>query len=82
MNISNPDFFKEIFLHEVIEKKWLVMDSTIAIMIEFYLYNPNLYQVAEKRMIIEFIETGGFINLEHQVMLINMMLYRSFAQNA
>ena len=82
MNISNPNFFADIFQTEVIDKRWLVMDSTIAIMIEFYLYNPNLSQVAEKRMIIEFIETGGFINLEHQVMLMNMKLYRSFAQNA
>lgn len=41
------------------------MDSTIAIMLEFYMYNPNLNQVAEKRIMVEFIETGGFINLEH-----------------
>jgi hypothetical protein len=79
MNISNPNFFADIFQKEVIDKKWLVMDSTIAFIIEFYMYNPNLYQIGEKRMIIEFIETGGFINLEHQVMLINGMLYRSFA---
>jgi hypothetical protein len=58
------------------------MDSTISVMLEFYLYNLNLYQVAEKRIIIEFIETGGFINFEHQIMLINGMLYRSFAQQA
>lgn len=65
MNLSDPNFFADIFQREIIDKKWLVMDSTIAIMLEFYLYNPNLFQVAEKRIIVEFIETGGFINMEH-----------------
>ena len=45
-------------------------------MVEFYLYNPNLRQAAEKRVIVEFLETGGFINFETEVMTINMMLTR------
>ena len=63
------------------DKKWLVMDSTISVHMSFYLYNPNLNQVAEKRIIIEFIETGGFINIEHEVKTINIKLYRSISQN-
>ena len=76
MNLSDANYFADIFQKEVIDKKWLLMDSTLAIMVEFYLYNPNLRQAAEKRVIVEFLETGGFINFEHDVMLINMMLTR------
>jgi len=41
------------------------MGSTLAIIMQFYVYNPNLYIMNEKRIVIEFLETGGFINLEH-----------------
>jgi hypothetical protein len=42
------------------------MDSTIAIGISFFIYNPNLYLLEEKRIVIEFLEPGGFINIEHE----------------
>jgi len=31
----------------------------------------------EKRIVIEFMETGGFINLEHDSLMLNMRLYRT-----
>ena len=52
------------------------MGSTLSIIISLYVYNPNLYVVDEQRIIIEFLETGGLINLGHDSLLINMKLYR------
>ena len=43
---------------------------------EFYVYNPNLHMVDEKRIVIEFLEQGGFINMEHDHILINTKLFR------
>jgi hypothetical protein len=54
------------------------MNSTLAIIFQFYVYNPNLYLINEKRIVIEFFETGGFYNLEHDSILINMKLTRTF----
>lgn len=34
----------------------------------------------EKRVVIEFLETGGFINLEHDHLLLNAKLYRTNMQ--
>lgn len=53
------------------------MNSTLAIKIQFTVYNPNLALLAEKRIIIEFLETGGFINLEHDSVLLNSKLTRT-----
>ena len=53
------------------------MDSTLAIIFQFYVYNPNLYIMNEKRIVIEFLETGGIINMEHDSLLINTKLYRT-----
>lgn len=32
--------------------------------------------IDEKRIVVEFLEPGGFINFEHESMLINMKLQR------
>lgn len=53
------------------------MPATIAIKVEFYVYNPNLYMMNQKRFVIEFLETGGFINFEHDAVLVNTKLYRT-----
>lgn len=55
---------------------WLTLPSTLSIIISVYVYNPNLYIVDEQRIVIEFLETGGLINLGHESLLINMKLYR------
>jgi len=47
----------------------------------FAIYNPNLNLVNEKRVVVEFLETGGFINLEHDSLIINMKLYRTTGHN-
>lgn len=36
--------------------------------------------IDEKRIVIEFLEPGGFINMEHESLLINMKLYRDPGQ--
>lgn len=53
------------------------MGSTLSIILSVYVYNPNLYVIDEQRIIIEFLETGGLINLSHESLMINMKLYRS-----
>ena len=37
--------------------------------------------IDEKRIVIEFLEPGGFINLEHESLLINMKLQREIHQH-
>lgn len=75
-NMTNKNFFRQMFQEEIIDQGWIKMNSTLAIIMQFYVYNPNLYIMNEKRIIVEFLETGGFINLEHDQLLINMRLYR------
>ena len=77
INPDNEDFFRKIFQDEVVNMNWLEMSSTLSIIISVYVYNPNLYICNEQRIIIEFLETGGLINLGHESLLINMKLYRS-----
>ena len=60
----------------MIDSNWLRMESTLAIIIQFIVYNPNLQILNEKRIVLEFLETGGFINMENEQLLINMKLYR------
>ena len=82
MNLTkNPDFFQDLYQKEVIDKGWVDSNSTLAFIIQFYVYNPNYYMVNEKRVVVEFLETGGFINMEHDHLLINTKLYRTPAQN-
>lgn len=65
-----------MFQEEIIDQNWIDDDASLAIVITFYVYNPNLYFIDEKRIAIEFLEPGGFINMEHESLLINMKLYR------
>jgi hypothetical protein len=53
------------------------MGSTLSLIISVYVYNPNLFICDEQRIVIEFLETGGLINLGHESLLINMKLYRT-----
>lgn len=39
---SDPNFFRKTIQDEVIQPKWLRMESTLAIIIQFVVYNPNL----------------------------------------
>lgn len=43
------------------------------------MYNPNLFMINQKRFVIEFLETGGFINFEHDSILVNTRLYRNLS---
>ena len=60
MDFKKSNFFKDIYEKEI--KPWCEMPATIGIKVEFYVYNPNLYMKNQKRFVIEFLETGGFIN--------------------
>lgn len=77
MDFNNVDFFQEIYNTEI--KPWTEMHGTIAIKVQFYVYNPNLYMMNQKRFVIEFLETGGFINFEHDAILVNTRLYRNWS---
>lgn len=37
--------------------------------------------INQKRFVIEFLETGGFINFEHDSILVNTKLYRNASMN-
>ena len=69
-----------MFKKEVIDQQWMDDDASLAIIMSFYVYNPNLFMIDEKRIVIEFLEPGGFINMEHESLLINMKLYRETGQ--
>jgi len=78
IDTTDENFFQKMFQEEIIDVDWLDMGSTLTIIISVYVYNPNLYIVDEQRIVIEFLETGGIINLGHESLLINMKLYRQF----
>ena len=78
---SNPNFFKEMFQTHIIDEGWLNDGATVALLMEFQVYNPNLWMMAKKTFVIEFMEAGGFINFQHETLMINMRLYRSPFQN-
>ena len=40
MDFNNKNFFSDIYNKEI--KPWTSMQATIAIKVEFYIYNPNL----------------------------------------
>lgn len=79
MDFNKKDFFQDIYNTEI--KPWTERKAIIAIKVEFYVYNPNLYMLNQKRFVIEFLETGGFINFEHDSILINTKLYRDWSMN-
>ena len=51
-----------MFQAEIVDQGWLTNDATVAILLEFQIYNPNLYMLAKKSFVLEFMEAGGFIN--------------------
>jgi hypothetical protein len=53
------------------------MDSTLALLFKIVIYNPNYRMMQEKTFVIEFLDTGGLINFEHDSVLVNTHLYRS-----
>ena len=52
------------------------MKASVAVVMQFYVYNPNLRMIAEKSIAFEFLETGGFINVEHTIKISNTMFFR------
>lgn len=81
LNMSNENFFREFFLEEIVNRNITRKLSTLAIVIQFVMYNPNLQVLQEKHFAIEFLEPGGLINLEHDTKLANTKLFRSSGQN-
>lgn len=62
------------------DSNWIYDPATLAIIIQFNIFNPNLEMLLNKRLVIEFIETGGFINFEHDAIMVNTRLYRNEGQ--
>lgn len=62
---------------ELIDSEWIYMDSTLALLFKVVVYNPNYRMMHEKTFLIEFLDTGGLINFEHDSVLVNTHLYRS-----
>ena len=60
---------------EVIDKNWTTNPATMAILLEFQIYNPTIQMFLEKKVAIEFLPQGGFINIEHQCEITNLKLY-------
>ena len=52
------------------------MQASVAIIMQFYVYNPNLRMIAEKSIGFEFLEYGGFINVEHTIRITNTKFFR------
>jgi hypothetical protein len=65
VNFNDTEFFARTIQNEIIKKNWFQYEATVAVIIQWWLYNPNLEIIAEKTLVIEFIESGGFINVEH-----------------
>ena len=66
-----------MFQQHIIDQGWLTDGATVALIMEFQVYNPNLYMLAKKTFVIEFMEAGGFINFQHETLMMNMRLYRT-----
>lgn len=81
MNMTNENFFRDFFKEEIIDRNFTKMQSTLSIIIQFVIYNPNLQLLQEKHFAIEYLEPGGIINFEHDTKLVNTKLYRSMGQN-
>lgn len=77
---NNTHFFYQAIKQEMFNQNWTRDPSQLAVTLSWYIYNPNLWILQEKRVTIEFLDSG-FINLEHDVILVNMKLYRNLDQN-
>ena len=53
---NDANFFQHLISKEILETGWIDMNTTIAIVIQYYIYNQNLKMSAEKRIVIEFLE--------------------------
>jgi len=82
MDMDDPAMFKKLFQEQIIDAGWIQDPSTLAIIISFFIYNPNTYLAQEKKLAIEFLTPGLFINLEHSMSMVNTKLYRNDAQTA
>ena len=80
--MDDPAMFKKLFQEQIIDAGWIQDPSTLAIIISFFIYNPNTYLAQEKKLAIEFLTPGLFINLEHSMSMVNTKLYRNDAQTA
>lgn len=77
---NNTHYFYQAFKQEFLNQGWTHDPSMLAVTMSMYIYNPNLWILQEKRITIEWLDSG-FINMEHDVILINMKLYRNLDQN-
>lgn len=67
IDMSDPNFFASTFRNEVLNQNWYSSDDdeTLNVVIEFLIYNPNIDMLAKKNFVIEFLEAGPIINIEH-----------------
>ena len=45
LDMTNPDFFKDMFQKNIVETGWIDDPATLNIIISFFVYNPNLYLI-------------------------------------
>lgn len=78
---NNKNYFYEMFKKEIVNQGWTRDPQQLAILMSFYVYNSNLWLLEEKRIVIEWLDSGGFINMEHDQVIINIRLYRNLMLN-
>lgn len=82
MNTTSAHMFADMFEKHIVVPGWIDDPATLGIIITFFIYNPNTFLVQEKKLAIEFLTPGLFINLEHSMQMINVKLYRNDTQQA
>ena len=77
LDISNPDFFKDTYLEEIVSPGWTEQDiGAVMIIVEFQVLNMAVEMLAKKSFVIEFLDAGPITNIEHSVKITNMKLIR------
>lgn len=80
--MKNENFFRDMFQKEIVDPGWIHEESTLNIILSFFVYNPNLYLIQERTVNIEFIDVGGFINIDHQPIIANIKFGRNVSDDA
>ena len=67
--MENPNFFADTFQKEIFDHEWYGHDDedtgAFMIVVEVLFYNQNVNIMAKKSFVVEFLEAGPFINIEH-----------------
>lgn len=81
MDFNNTNFFRDMFQKEIVDKNWTRDPATLNIIMSFFIYNPNQFLIQERKINIEFVSVGGFINIDHTPIIANVLLSRDANDN-